>query len=452
MAAARLLFEEQDPRAGAKKSLAEIVRRSIFGFDSDPMAAAIARFNLAKLSGCHPDEVNVHAVDFLDRDDLGLSAGTAGPQPFDLITGNPPWGSAIAREKKRYYHNNYFSAHSGINTFTLFMERAFDVIAPGGLVSFLIPEAYLNIKAHCNSRLHLLDSARVCNIALWGEQFRGVFAPSVSIIARQESSAEKRYSSIVEIHRAKSGPDIAAMVPQNSFHRHPEFIFNVNYSRKAAGIIDSIENRDCFYLKGRAKFFLGIVTGNNALHISTTRTDDHPDAIITGRDVNQYTLSFSGHYFNYNRESLQQVAPRALYTTPNKVLYRFIGRRLTFALDREGLYSLNNVNGFIPQFDCINIESILSVLNSSVLQYYYEKNFFTVKVLRGNLEKLPIRMIGRENQKKLARLAGQILQSEEGRCALERENIEDIIFHEYGIRDRQAHHITEYLAQPPSDI
>ena len=421
------------------------VSTCLYGFDIDPVAVSIARYNLCRVSGCSPEDINVYCLDFLKRDDLNLEKHLLLESTFDLVIGNPPWGSAISSSMKRYYRRNYYSARSGINTFTLFIERSFDYIKRGGTLSFLVPEAYLNIKAHVNSRRLVLDNTEIQSLSLWGERFRGVFAPSASIIMRHQDRKEARDRHVVQIHSAQKGRNVATMVPQTSFNSTPDLIFNINYSRKAVTLINSIENKDCFYLKKNATFFLGIVTGNNAIHINTEQDEHHPHPIIIGKDLSQYRINFSNHFFQYNKNILQQVAPQHLYTSPDKVLYKFIGKKLTFALDRQGYYTLNNVNGFIPHYDYLNIETTVSLLNSQVLQYYYEKNFFTIKVLRGNLERLPLRFISRESQEKIKKLTGEIQESRHSDCSLQRENIEDIIFHEYGISDRDAYSIHDSL-------
>lgn len=421
------------------------VSTCLYGFDSDPVAVSIARYNLCRVSGCKAPDIHVYCLDFLNRDGLYLDKHLLLEGTFDLVVGNPPWGSAIPARLKRYYRHNYYSARSGINTFTLFIERSFDYIKKGGTISFLVPEAYLNIKAHANSRRLVLDNAEIRCLSLWGERFKGVFAPSASIIIQHQEEKEYRGSNVVHIHSAQKGRTTATMVPQKNFHATPDVIFNINYSRKAVTLISSIEEKECFYLKNRATFFLGIVTGNNAHHIATEQSELHPHPIIIGKDVSQYRIAFSNHFFNFDRSSLQQVAPQHLYTSRDKILYRFIGKRLTFALDRQGYYSLNNVNGFIPLYDHVNIETTLSLLNSQVLQYYYEKNFFTIKVLRGNLERLPLRYIGKHNQEKIKKLTMEILDSEQKDCSVQRGTIEDIIFHEYGIKDREAYLIQDTL-------
>jgi len=435
----KYLEASKDPDEASKL----IIENNLYGFDIDPLAVKIAKYNLAKISGCPLSSINIYNLNFLYHDELNLCGNRIPDLKFDIIIGNPPWGSTIAPSEKKYFRKKYCSPSSGLNTFSLFIERAFDLVSERGTIAFLIPEAYLNIKAHRSNRKFVLSNSLISELSIWGERFKGVFAPSISIILQREERSDLIERNIVNIIQGKSSKErTATLVPQASFHRTPENIFNINYSRKSANIITSIEDQNCFYLKNQSKFYLGIVTGNNTEYIHDSGSEEHPDPIILGKDISQYRINFSNHYFKFNPGQLQQVAPQQLYNTRNKILYKFIGKRLTFALDNEGYYSLNNVNGLIPDTSKLNMESMLSVLNSDLMQYYYENNFFTVKVLRGNLERLPLKNISRDNQKRLKKLTQLVMNSSGHSAEKHRDNIEDIIFHEYSIRDRDAYMIS----------
>ena len=440
----QLINNNSNSNTTGTETAKEIIKNQIHGIDLDPIAVKIARYNLSKIAGCTTDEVQIYNADFLYKDDLKITGDPSFGNKFDIVIGNPPWCSKIPKEKKKYYTKNYQSIKSGINTFTLFIERSFEFITDNGTVAYLIPEAYLNIKAHRSSRIFTLQNAEIQNIAIWGERFKGVYAPSISIIMKNNPIANLKRNNIISIiHDTRNNINQAILIPQAYYDKTHENIFNTNYSRKAVNVISAIENQDCFFLKGRSRFFLGIVTGNNAQYISNSKSIKYPDPIIIGKDIGQYKINFSNHYFKYNQRILQQVAPENLYKSGKKIIYKFIGKRLTFALDKSGFYTLNNVNCFIPDFNSINIETALSILNSKVIQYYYQKNFFTIKVLRGNLECLPLKFISKSNQVKLKKLANMLINSSESTISRYRENIEDIIFHEYGIKDREAYLIDE---------
>ena len=211
-------------------------------------------------------------------------------------------------------------------------------------------------------------------------------------MAEKCASEQERNANSVRILDARQPGDASSTyIQQKNYYSTFQNIFNIHYTPKSASVIETIRSGGDLYLENNATFFLGIVTGDNESHLSTTCTQSHPHPIVIGKDISPFKISFSGHYFNYEPEKLQQVAPQQYYKTENKILYKFIGKKLTFAMDYDGLYTLNNVNGFIPELDSCTPEYLTALFNSSVMQYYYDNTFFTVKVLRGNLEKLPIR-------------------------------------------------------------
>lgn len=419
-----------------KKIPGEIIK-NLYGFDTDKLAVAIAKSNLAKISGLPVDKINIFENDFLDKTILPFYKNN---HKFNIVSGNPPWGSRLKESQKNYYKENYKSSETGINTFTLFIERASDFITGNGRISFLLPEAFLNIKAHMASRKLVLKNFAVEEIAMWGEKFKGVFAPSISILLRKDIPGNIS-STIVKINsNRKSEKNIQRLIPQQSYINTHENIFNINYSTKSVEIINRIENADSVFLKNKAKFFLGIVTGDNNKLIADTKSVEYPDPIVIGRDIEQYKINFSNHFFKFDTENLQQVAPLNLYKARNKILYKFIGKKLTFARDNAGYFTLNNVNGFIPEIPDLDTDCLVAILNSRIMQYYYEKSFFTVKVLKGNLEKLPIKIPDKTTQKRISFLSINLNKPGKSDSST-RENIEDIIQHIYGVKDKEAYSI-----------
>jgi len=447
LAAYRHLFKKHSPCLGSKFPVAErLLSSNIFGNDIDPIASKIARFNLKKVSGVSDDSIiNICNNNYIFHPSNNSNIFN---RNYDLIIGNPPWGSRLTPGEKQLSRRFFSSALSGINSFTMFMERSLGNINAGGVIAFLVPEAFLNIKSHMASRELLLGKCCLIDIALWGEQFNNVFAPAVSIIFKEQKDLSSRKKNIVHITNPHLTKQLTTtLIPQHYYETTPEKIFNIHYTRKAVSLLTRINECDCYNLKGNARFFLGVVTGNNPGMITTEQSSRYPDPIILAKDLSQYKISFSSHYFKFDPYCLQQVAPKECYLAKNKVLYKFIGKRLTFALDMEGRFTLNNVNGFIPTDSSIDPVCLVALLNSSLIQYYYEKNFFTIKVLRGNLERLPIKHFSTQSQKQIHHLSSSIISNpsspENGN---NRENIESMIFHEYGIPDKEAYLIRDAVS------
>lgn len=65
---------------------------------------------------------------------------------FDIVIGNPPYGAKVSASDKRYFEQNYESAKTvkgkqkgSTDTFSLFIEKAFDITKLGGNTIFILP-------------------------------------------------------------------------------------------------------------------------------------------------------------------------------------------------------------------------------------------------------------------------------------------------------------------------
>ena len=78
-----------------------------------------------------------------------------------------------------------------------------------------------------------------------------------------------------------------------------------------------------------------------------------------------------------------------LYETKEKIIYRFISSKLCFFYDDKGRYILNSANLLIPNIG-ITPKQLTDLLNCEIINWLFQKLFNTHKVLRGDLETLPI--------------------------------------------------------------
>ena len=62
---------------------------------------------------------------------------------------------------------------------------------------------------------------------------------------------------------------------------------------------------------------------------------------------------------------------------------------------------MNSCNIVIPKIEGMQIKYILAILNSSVSQFVYQKEFHSIKVLRAHMERIPIPCAGKEVQNEI---------------------------------------------------
>ena len=142
------------------------------------------------------------------------------------------------------------------------------------------------------------------------------------------------------------------------------------------------------YLKDNAEWALGIVTGNNKELIADYEAEGY-ETVVTGKDIAKFSISSLESYVRFIPESFQQCAKKELYKCKEKLIYKFISRKLCFVRDEQGLVTLNSANIVIPRLK-LPMSVVCAILNSAIAQYFYEINFGSLKVLRGCLEELPI--------------------------------------------------------------
>ena len=174
--------------------------------------------------------------------------------------------------------------------------------------------------------------------------------------------------------------------------------------------ISQIQN--AVYLKGNAKFALGIVTGNNGKYISHLKRTDNEE-VLKGSDIQRYGIASTDNYIRFDPASFQQVAPTELYRSNEKLLYRFICDVPVFAYDNQQRLSLNSCNIVIPRIDGLMMKYVLAIMNSSVAAFFISKKFNSVKLLRSHIEQMPIPAVSKDIQSSIIQKVDRIMCSSE---------------------------------------
>ena len=226
---------------------------------------------------------------------------------------------------------------------------------------------------------------------------------------------------------------------------NPEY-FSFTMTDEEYSILKKIEQiSPVEYLAGKARFALGIVTGNNKEYISQIKTDEN-EMVLKGSDLLKYRFVPTQNYIIFRPETFQQVAPVDYYRSPEKLLYRFICNQLVFAYDNQQTLSLNSCNILIPDVPGMNIKYIMAVLNSRIVQYYFKKKFNSVKILRSHIEQIPIARPAEDAHEEIVSMVNRLLDSETPESILERYNeIDEKISAIYGMTEIEYQTICSFV-------
>ncbi len=368
----------------------------IYGNDIDELSVKIARINLAiKFSIKSRKKLYAHITneDYLDH---------RFTRKFNYIVGNPPWGYDYSEDDKKRLRKKYSSAEgSSIESYDVFIEQAIYDLVPKGVLSFVLPEALLNVKTHMPIRKVLAQNCDFQYLDFLGNAFDKVQCPC--IIFQIEHTGNPTSCVGMEINDGQR--DFQINIPREI----SPGCFSFLTTDEEYALLQKISSseRNC-YLANNAVFALGIVTGNNKEYISTNKTEQN-EMVLKGSDLCKYRFTPTSNYIVFKPESFQQVAPTDYYRAPEKLLYRFICNQLVFAYDNQQTLSLNSCNIVIPKIEGLSVKYILAVLNSRVAQYFFKKTFNSVKVLRSHIEQIPIPFISKEQQEPILKSVETIL-------------------------------------------
>lgn len=376
----------------------EIDYRDVYGNDMDAVSVKIARINYA-LKYCISDrkiiEHHITRRDYLTFTD---------EKKYDFIIGNPPWGYTFPEPEKEQLRKRYRSAAgTTIESYDMFCEQALCQLKEGGVLSFIVPEAILNVKAHTKIREIMTKNSSFQYIEVLGNAFDKVQCPCVilqilytrepiSTVGMVVNDGKREFT--IQTKRSVNASRFSFMISDEEYA-----ILNK---------LDMLEGKAT--LAGQADFALGIVTGNNKKYISQEKCPNN-EMVLKGTDIYKYKFRKTENYLVFQPQLFQQVAPAVYYRAKEKLLYRFICDQLVFAYDDRQTLSLNSCNIVIPHIEGLSIKYIMAILNSRVAQFYFKKKFNSVKVLRSHIEQIPIPFVNKRKQNQMIAYIDQMLAS-----------------------------------------
>lgn len=366
-----------DPCCGSGNFLIKAIEmgaqpQNVYGFDTDPNAVLIARHRIKALTGY--DSPKVVCADFL-QECPRLT------QQFDLVFTNPPWGKKLPHSL-RMHHARQFKAGSSNDTCSLFLFAVLSVLCSNGTAGLLMPESFYNIAVYEDARKAVLGKT-ILGIKDYGKVFKNMYS-AVSILFKQQEIKKEN------LVLCQCGLHTHARL-QNSFKQMPRCNLNYWTTTEEMELITDLMKAPSLRLKGHVTWGMGIVTGNNASLCKHSRSKGLKP-VYRGKDLLPGRLKAAELFINPNDfPQYQQMAPLELYHAKEKLIYRFISNKLVFVCDTRQRYILNSANMLVldEKFP-LSAKQLTKIMNSPLSNWLFKQLFHTHKVLRSDLELLPV--------------------------------------------------------------
>ena len=377
----------------------EIKPDYIYANDIDPVCVKITRINFAL-------KYKIYEKSFLYSHVTNNNYLThSNDYKYDFIIGNPPWGYDFSDDEKIFLRKKYISASGkNIESYDVFIEESLNNLKICGVLSFIIPEAFLNVKIHTPIREKLLAQNSVKYLEFLGECFDNVQCPSIIIQIKHTAQPLNTVGTIINDGNNEFEIKIKRAVSADNLT-----FYNTDEEYR---LIDKLENTpNKITLKNNADFALGIVTGDNKKYIFETWVKGS-EPIVKGVNVGKYSLKSPKYYIKFEPEKFQQVAPINLYRAEEKLVYRFVCSNPVFAYDNKKSLTLNSCNILIPHIEGLEIKYIMAVLNSRISDFWFKKKFNSIKILKSHIQQFPIPKPEKHKQNRIVKLVEELLKSE----------------------------------------
>ena len=371
-----------------------------------------------RMTAWDPFDQNRHA-DFFDPEWMfGFESG------FDIVIGNPPYVRQEAFKDDKPQLKPHYATYSGTaDLYVYFYERSFQLLNPGGCLSFITSNKWFRAKYGADLRQYMATHTELRQIIDFGDEavFDALAYPTiviatkrgqpVSLVDAQNDVLVLNWDSQNPDHRVSDFPDVFAdqrfAVPQYELKpggwqlEPPRKRKLLERLRKAGQPLGE-------YCKGR--FYYGIKTGLNEAFVITREQRDtlvaqDPKSVeiikpyLKGRNIKRWSIEPDDEFLVYayrgvdiksypavlthlrtfktkliERSGEQQwyelqasPADTDRFTSP-KIIYPDIATGPQFAWDKDQFFSADTTF-MIPNAE----KSTLGILNSSVTAWFFSQ-------------------------------------------------------------------------------
>ncbi|MFC2085347.1 Eco57I restriction-modification methylase domain-containing protein [Bacteroidota bacterium] len=311
---------------------------------------------------------------------------------FDVVIANPPYvmysrvtGSNNKNSKgdntiKKQLMNLYpRSAEYKISTYALFMDRSISLLGPKGVLSYITPDSFLIGRYFSKLRKLILDECLIVAIVLFTKDFwqsAVVGLPTISIL--------KKVSKVKEDQKLKAINAISLQNFSNKEYSQYSYCqsyfeslkfnrFRLFFNEKDYNLVNKIDAKTI-----EAGVVVDMKVGVRP-KVGYKKVQSHikegkrwHKGFVHGNEIEKYCAVWQGNYININPSLLWGGGFDEDIVKQEKLLMRKTGNSLIVGPDFSGYYHLDILHSIVLINSGYSLKYIMSILNSSLMQYYYK--------------------------------------------------------------------------------
>ncbi|HMK47524.1 MAG TPA: N-6 DNA methylase [Methanocella sp.] len=428
----------------SRRMIEDALSDNIYGIDIDKNALDVARARLllavlpaVAIDGPDTGKIRTNLVhgNALFSDGEALKENR-----YDIIVGNPPYmrvksmfrGEPDRRELRNAFASSVWSSglyrlqDGNLNLYKLFIERNLALLKSSGSLGIIIPSPFLNEATSTRLRQHIFTTCKVEEIVEIPEAehvFDGISQAAAIIFCRSVGAGNRvRLRTGVSLKNLDGNTITINLEKLNAITRARMEVPLLSSPDIEWELLNDLINLPRFWGDSQHLPVGNISVGNLDETIDREFISDDPadDIFVKGIHLREYHVDLSPDGARprwVNKAGLIRKRPSAakIIEMPRIIgrntLNKSCPRRLKFAMLPPGYICGNSIKQIIVTNPEIQPQYLLGLLNSAVLNWYFEIFCSQNNIRNYSIEALPMPRAVRQEQDAIALVAGMIIDA-----------------------------------------
>jgi len=329
---------------------------------------------------------------------------------FDVVIGNPPYlgirTGRISAEDTSFYVAFFQCSQGNWDICGVMAEQSLNLLNGSGNFGFILPERISTNRDFLPLR-ELFFRENGPRIYLYcGKAFPDPQVRAGVLI----HSRIKRDKWISIGNLAPKEAKIYGNIPIDIITSFPDKPFNQTFTPAIVALLNKIK-KISIELVNSVEITRGMECGKNDRNVKSS-CDPGMVPVISGEAIARYCLELQGLYIKLGMLPENKYKNPKLFRTIPKILVRFVACELVACIDEVGIANFNTVyNVVLKDKKHYNIHTLLALVNSTLLSWWFKKIFSTEEELYPHIQKyqldqLPIHRVSfttpKEEREKLS--------------------------------------------------
>ena len=274
----------------------------------------------------------------------------------------------------------------------------------GAEFSFIIPNTFLRVTSYDESRRFFVNNFQFRELAdIGNDVFAGAVTSAIILIAKKEIPDFTKQLKIIK----KVGDKESNLYPLERVTSN-NYIISSTTDDDSQKILNKLKIDSFNLIEISSEMIFGVVISKNLNELVFNYKEDDMKPFLEGKDISNYIIRNSNKFIKYIPEKLHRARRPKIFEVKEKLLVQRItgGKKpLKVAYDNSQYYNKESINNIILHENSkYDIKYILSLLNSNLINWFYNKAFtngstLTVNISKEYLSQIPIKNISSDSQK-----------------------------------------------------